>query len=139
MVQIALQQGNPIVVGATPADMGGVVGIGEIAADGPGDINGEGTRAIGFIHHIDRDAAVRHQDGNGFLVLRRDRTRAVHIEHVSPVVGSLSEVGRQGLAVPLVAVLARTLNRPLPVFHQLGHSCGNATRGTPAWSVHIIG
>ena len=138
LVDIGLQQGNPVIIGATSAVMCSVFGIGEIIVDGDRHIPRKGTTAIGLIIHVDRHAAMPHQGGDSLSLFGCTSTVAIKVNHIIPFIVSLSKVGAQGLTVPLVGVFARALQRPFPIFHQLGHSCSHATRGAASRHIHVV-
>ena len=51
----------------------------------------------------------------------------VTVEHVVPIIDSLSKIGSQGLVMPYVGMLTCPLHGPIPKLHHLGHGCSNAT------------
>ena len=120
--------------------MGGVVGIREVVVDGHRHIHGIGTTAIGFVGHVDRHAAVVHQHGHGLFLFRCRSTGAIGLKHIGPVVGGLAEVGvLLTVARRVIAVFTCALGRPFPIFHELCHGGGDASRGAAARGIHVVG
>ena len=95
--------------------------VAEIGAEGGLHVFGLGTTATGAVVHVDADAAVVHQGGDG-VVLPIDA-----VGHLVPLIGRLAEVRRlYAIGAVVVTVRAETLCGMVPIFHYLGHGTGHA-------------
>ena len=119
-----LPVGERVFVAALEAAL---VGVGEIMPDGVRHIPRIGTTAAGREVHVDGHAAMVHEQGHGLDFLLGGATEAVG--HQVPLVGGGTKVGRLGsVAVAIVRMAARALQRVVPAFHHLAHGRGHAAR-----------
>ena len=78
-----------------------------------------------------------HQRGDCLFLLLR-RAVAVKLNHVGPIVSGGTEIGvLLTITRSIVAMLARSRNRPFPILHDLGHGCSHTTRGTSLRNIHV--
>ena len=107
----------------------GVAVVAEVVDQCHGLVDGTCAAAFRSVAHVDGNAAVAAEQGDGLCLGGGVLTFGVLVEYVRPVVGVFGEVGRESLLASRavgVFVGTRAVERPLPVVHDLSHGGGDA-------------
>ena len=123
------------------------VGVEEIGGHPFAKTTRDGATARGTIVHVDRNAHVIDELGHR-LDLHLGRVSRDRVGHVFPVVGRLTEIDRQRaifrMVLGRVSVAPLSVQRMVPVFHQLGGGSGHtaciamASRAAFAFRAEVV-